>query len=71
MPVKPQQKEAPTATQEILDEEDKGFEVIEDTANLKKPRGKVGGQYQQTQYTPGRGRGAGMFSRGGRGGAPG
>jgi hypothetical protein len=31
-----------------LDEEDKGFEVIEDTANLAKKRTKVG-QYQQNQ----------------------
>ena len=45
VPVKAQQKAAPTATQEILDEEDKGFQVIEDTANLAKKRKT--GPYQQ------------------------
>ena len=64
VPVKPQQKAAPTATQEILDEEDQGFEVIEDTANLAKKRVKTG-QYQQNTYYTGRGRGGAGFTRGG------
>ena len=64
VPVKPQQKAAPTATQEILDEEDKGFEVVEDNANLAKKK-------QKTPYTQGatntRGRGGQGYR--GRGGA--
>jgi hypothetical protein len=62
--VRPQQKAAPTATQEIFDEEDKGFEVVEDGANLvNKKKGKT--PYQQN--APQRGFRGGF--RGGRGGA--
>jgi hypothetical protein len=38
VPVKPQQKAAPVATQEILDEEEKGFEVVEESTNLQKKK---------------------------------
>jgi len=44
--VRPQQKAAPTATQEIFDEEDKGFEVVEDGANLVNKK-KTKTPYQQ------------------------
>lgn len=70
--VRPQQKAAPTATQEIFDEEDKGFEMVEDGANLVNKK-KTKTPYQQNNYNfRGRGgyrggRGAPMM--GGRGGA--
>jgi len=42
VPVKPQQKVAPVATQEIFDEEEKGFEVVEESAAIIKKK-----QYQK------------------------
>ncbi len=38
VPVKPQQKVAPVATQEIFDEEEKGFEVVEESASIIKKK---------------------------------
>ena len=65
MPVKAQQKTAHVATQEILDEEEKGFEVIEDTANIQKKKQQKGPWVPQNNY---RGRGAPRGGAGGRGG---
>lgn len=42
VPVKPQQKAAPTATTEILDEEEKGFEVVEEATSLQKKKQNKG-----------------------------
>lgn len=64
VPVKPQQKVAPVVTQEIFDEEEKGFEVVEESAAIiKKKQYQKGGQ--QGTYQPGAGRGRGTFVRGG------
>ena len=64
VPVKPQQKVAPVATQEIFDEEEKGFEVVEESAAIiKKKQYQKGGQ--QGNYQQGAGRGRGHFMRGG------
>lgn len=73
-PIRPQQKAAPVATQEILDEEDKGFELVEDNANvMKKKQQKPTYPGQYNQGWRGRG-GAGAYrgrggNFGGRGGA--